>query len=228
MFHVILFQPEIPPNTGNIIRLCANTGCQLHLIRPLGFALEDKKLVRAGLDYHEFATLRVHDSLAECLESLPHTRGTLLAKPADCGSGCEAAIPAPDASQRRVMASHPNPDNEVPHPAPSPQSSPACGRGGNRTLRELVATRRVFALTTKGSQAFHQVRFQPGDAFLFGPESRGLPAEVLTRFGDNRRVRLPMLPNSRSLNLSNTVAVTVFEAWRQCGFAGANQYAPLK
>lgn len=153
MFHVILYQPEIPPNTGNIIRLCANTGCQLHLIAPLGFTLEDKQLIRAGLDYHEFATLRVHDSLADCLSAF----------------------------------------------------DPA----------------RVFALTTKGSQAFHQLRYQPGDAFLFGPESRGLPAEVLARFAASQRVRVPMLPNNRSLNLSNTVAVAVFEAWRQCGFAGA-------
>ena len=150
MFHVILYQPEIPPNTGNIIRLCANTGCQLHLIRPLGFTLEDKQLIRAGLDYHEFAALRVHDSLPDCLSAF----------------------------------------------------DPA----------------RVFALTTKGSQPFHAVRYQAGDAFLFGPESRGLPAEVLDRFDAGQRVRVPMLPHSRSLNLSNTVAVAVFEAWRQCGF----------
>ena len=153
MFHVILYQPEIPPNTGNIIRLCANTGCQLHLIRPLGFTLEDKQLVRAGLDYHEFATLKVHEALQDCLTAF----------------------------------------------------DPA----------------RVFALTTKGSQAFHQVRFQAGDAFLFGPESRGLPADVLAGFGSGQRLRLPMLPESRSLNLSNTVAVAVFEAWRQCGFEGS-------
>ena len=152
MFHVILYQPEIPPNTGNIIRLCANTGCQLHLIRPLGFTLEDKQLIRAGLDYHEFAALRVHDTLPDCLLAF----------------------------------------------------DPA----------------RVFALTTKGSQPFHAIRYQAGDAFLFGPESRGLPAEVLDRFDAVQRVRLPMLPHSRSLNLSNTVAVAVFEAWRQCGFAG--------
>ena len=172
MFHVILYQPEIPPNTGNIIRLCANTGCQLHLVKPLGFTLEDKQLVRAGLDYHEFATLRVHDSLELCLQSLPH----------------------------------PNPPPE--------------GEGTNVSLRELVVSRRVFALTTKGSQAFHQVFYQTGDAFLFGPESRGLPAEVLDQFDAGHRVRLPMLPHSRSLNLSNTVAVAVFEAWRQCGFDG--------
>jgi len=153
MFHVILYQPEIPPNTGNIIRLCANTGCHLHLISPLGFTLEDKQLVRAGLDYHEFATLRVHDTLEDCLSAF----------------------------------------------------DPA----------------RVFALTTKGSQPFHKLSYQSGDAFLFGPESRGLPAEVLAGFAATQRVRLPMLPDSRSLNLSNTVAVAVFEAWRQCGFEGA-------
>ena len=154
MFHVILYQPEIPPNTGNIIRLCANTGCQLHLIKPLGFTLENKQLLRAGLDYHEFATLRVHDTLPDCLSAF----------------------------------------------------DPA----------------RVFALTTKGSQAFHQARYLSGDAFLFGPESRGLPADVLAQFAAGQRLRVPMLPDSRSLNLSNAVAVAVFEAWRQCGFEGAN------
>ncbi len=153
MFHVILYQPEIPPNTGNIIRLCANTGSHLHLIKPLGFTLEDKQLVRAGLDYHEFASLRVHDTLDECLSAF----------------------------------------------------DPA----------------RVYALTTKGSQDYFQLRYQTGDAFLFGPESRGLPADVLARFDIRHRVRLPMLPENRSLNLSNTVAVAVFEAWRQCGFEGA-------
>ncbi|OGS98180.1 MAG: tRNA (uridine(34)/cytosine(34)/5-carboxymethylaminomethyluridine(34)-2'-O)-methyltransferase TrmL, partial [Gallionellales bacterium RBG_16_56_9] len=153
MFHVILYQPEIPPNTGNIIRLCANTGCQLHLIEPLGFTLEDKQLVRAGLDYREFATLRAHDTLQDCLSAFDPVR--------------------------------------------------------------------VFALTTKGSQAFHQLAYQPGDAFLFGPESRGLPAEALAQLDVRQRVRLPMLPNNRSLNLSNTVAIAVFEAWRQCGFTGS-------
>ena len=153
MFHVILYQPEIPPNTGNIIRLCANTGCQLHLIKPLGFALEDKQLMRAGLDYHEYSTLKVHDSLEQCLVDFNLSR--------------------------------------------------------------------VFAMTTKGSQAFYSLAYQAGDAFLFGPESRGLPAEVLALFNTQQRVRLPMLPDNRSLNLSNTVAVTVFEAWRQCGFEGA-------
>jgi tRNA (cytidine/uridine-2'-O-)-methyltransferase len=153
MFHVILFEPEIPPNTGNIIRLCANTGCQLHLIKPLGFTLDDKNLKRAGLDYHEFSTLKVHDTLAQCLTEF----------------------------------------------------NPA----------------RVFAMTTKGSQPFYSLAYQAGDAFLFGPESRGLPAGVLELFNAQQRVRLPMLPDNRSLNLSNTVAVTVFEAWRQGGFDGA-------
>jgi len=152
VFNVILYQPEIPPNTGNIIRLCANTGARLHLIRPLGFELEDKHLRRAGLDYHEYASLKVHDSLQECLQSLPQAR--------------------------------------------------------------------VFAFTTKGSHPFHEVRFQAGDAFLFGPESRGLPAEVLESLPPQQRLRLPMLPNNRSLNLSNTVAVAVYEAWRQCEFEG--------
>ncbi len=154
MFHVILYQPEIPPNTGNIIRLCANTGCQLHLIGPLGFTLKDKQLVRAGLDYHEFAALRVYGSLQDCLAAF----------------------------------------------------DPA----------------RVFALTTKGSQPFHATRYRAGDAFLFGPESRGLPAGVREQFDAGHRVRLPMLPHSRSLNLSNAVAVAVFEAWRQCGFDGGS------
>jgi tRNA (cytidine/uridine-2'-O-)-methyltransferase len=151
MFHVILFQPEIPPNTGNVIRLCANSGCQLHLIEPLGFELDDKRLRRAGLDYHEYAPLQRHADLASCLASLGQPR--------------------------------------------------------------------VFAFTTKGSQPFHDIRFEPGDAFLFGPESRGLPPEVLDSFAREHRLRLPMRPNSRSLNLSNTVAIAVYEAWRQQGFA---------
>lgn len=150
MFNVILYQPEIPPNTGNIIRLCANTGCQLHLIGPLGFKLEDKQLIRAGLDYHEFASLCVHNTLQDCLSAFD--------------------------------------------------------------------PKRVFALTTKTTQPFHSTRYRTGDAFLFGPESCGLPVSVLDQFDTEHRVRLPMLPHSRSLNLSNTVAVTVFEAWRQCGF----------
>ena len=152
MFDIILYQPEIPPNTGNIIRLSANTGCRLHLVKPLGFSLEDKLLQRAGLDYHEYATLIIHENWEECLERL---------------------------------------------------------RG-----------RRVFALTTKGNTRYSEVVFQRDDVFVFGPETRGLPAEVLAQFDDGRRIRLPMRAESRSLNLSNSVAVVVFEAWRQIGFEG--------
>ena len=151
MFEVILYQPEIPPNTGNVIRLCANTGAHLHLVRPLGFDLDDKQLKRAGLDYHEYASMKVHDSLQECLQTLPQSR--------------------------------------------------------------------LFAFTTKGSRPFHEVQYQAGDVFLFGPESRGLPSELLESLPPEQRLRLPMLPNNRSLNLSNTVAVVVYEAWRQCGFS---------
>ena len=149
---VLLYQPEIPPNTGNAIRLCANTGARLHLIEPLGFALDDKQLRRAGLDYHEYATLRVHASL-------------------------EAALAA-------------------------------------------ITPRRLFALSTRGTQRYDQPRYLPGDALLFGPETRGLPADVLQSLPPEQRLRLPMRPHNRSLNLSNSVAVVVFEAWRQCGFAG--------
>lgn len=155
MLHIVLYQPEIPGNTGNIIRLCANTGARLHLIRPLGFDLEDSRLRRAGLDYHEWADVRVHDELDSCLQEL-----------------C---------------------------------TPPA----------------RVFALTTKGSRWCQDVAFAAGDILLFGPETRGLPAEVLARFDGSTRLRLPMLPQSRSLNLGNAVAIVVYEAWRQLGFAGA-------
>lgn len=152
MIHIVLFQPEIPGNTGNIIRLCANTGARLHLVRPLGFDLDDSKLKRAGLDYHEWAELQVHDSLDATLATLPESR--------------------------------------------------------------------VFAMTTKGSQPFHSLAVQDNDLFVFGPETRGLPADVLERFAPDRRLRLPMRPDSRSLNLSNSAAVVVYEAWRQLGFAG--------
>ncbi len=174
MFNVILFQPEIPPNTGNIIRLCANTGAQLHLIRPLGFGLDDKQLRRAGLDYHEYANVRTHDSLAACLQALPSGHGD------DAIAG-----------------------NKIRH------------------VREFHVYPRLFAFTTKGALACHEARFQAGDAMLFGPESRGLPADILESLMPEQRLRLPMLPHNRSLNLSNTVAVAVFEAWRQCGFEGA-------
>lgn len=151
MFHVVLFQPEIPPNTGNIIRLCANAGCQLHLIEPLGFELDDKRLRRAGLDYHEYATVKRHTSLQECLVQLPDAR--------------------------------------------------------------------VLALSTKASHSYAQMRYRPGDVFLFGPESRGLPAEIRDSLPAEHLLRLPMRPGCRSLNLSNAVAVTVYEAWRQLDFA---------
>ena len=162
MFHVILFQPEIPPNTGNIIRLCANSGSHLHLIEPLGFDTDDKRLRRAGLDYHEFATLKRYPDLQSCMDSLGLTLG-----------------------------------------APASPAAP-----------------RIYAFTTKGSQPFHEVQYRPGDAFLFGPESRGLPDEIRNAVPPEQRVRLPMRPGCRSLNLSNTVAVAVYEAWRQQGFAG--------
>jgi len=153
MFDVLLYQPEIPPNTGNVIRLCANTGARLHLIRPLGFTLEDAQLRRAGLDYHEYAELRVHDTLAAAIDALRPPR--------------------------------------------------------------------LFALSTRNAVRFDTVAFAPGDAFLFGPETRGLPDDVLAGVPDTQRLRLPMRPHNRSLNLSNAVAVVVFEAWRQQGFAGA-------
>lgn len=157
MFDVILYQPEIPPNTGNAIRLCANTGARLHLVRPLGFTLEDRQLRRAGLDYHEYARVQVHDDL-----------GAALAAIADIH-----AIPP-----------------------------------------------RVFALSTRGSVRHDQPAYRDGDVFLFGCETRGLPDAVLTGLPPEQRLRLPMQPDNRSLNLSNAIAVMVFEAWRQHGFAG--------
>ena len=152
MFDIVLYQPEIPPNTGNLIRLAANTGCRLHLVEPLGFDLSDKQVARAGLDYHDMACVTVH------------------------------------------------PDWEA--------------------VQMALPGRRWFALTTKGSRNYAAVKFQADDVLLFGPESRGLPAEILAMFGADHRLRLPMLPGSRSMNLSNAVSVVVFEAWRQNGFAG--------
>ncbi|MDI1301353.1 MAG: tRNA (uridine(34)/cytosine(34)/5-carboxymethylaminomethyluridine(34)-2'-O)-methyltransferase TrmL [bacterium] len=152
MLHIVLYQPEIPGNTGNIIRLCANTGARLHLVRPLGFDLDDSKLKRAGLDYHEWAEMKVHDSLEDFL----------------------AVIKPP----------------------------------------------RLFAFTTKGSRPYHDLAVAEGDAFLFGPETRGLPVDILQALTAEQRLRLPMRAESRSLNLSNSVAVVVYEAWRQMGFAG--------
>jgi len=155
MFRIVLVEPEIPPNTGNIIRLAANTGCALHLIEPLGFSMDDKLMRRAGLDYHEYADVKRH-------------------------THWQAFI-----------------DAEQPDPA------------------------RLFALTTRGSRHAQELAFQPGDWFVFGAESRGLAPELRERFPFGQRIRLPMRADQRSLNLSNAVAVTVFEAWRQNGFAGA-------
>ena len=149
-FHIILYEPEIPPNTGNIIRLCANTGAQLHLIEPLGFLLDDRLLRRAGLDYHEYASLQTHANLAACLAQI------------------------------------------TPH--------------------------QLWAFTTRGTYHPHQAHFCAGDALLFGPESRGLPLTLLESLPQTQRLRLPMRPQSRSLNLSNSVAVALYEAWRQLNF----------
>jgi tRNA (cytidine/uridine-2'-O-)-methyltransferase len=156
MFHVVLFRPEIPPNTGNVIRLCANTGCQLHLIKPLGFRMDDADLKRAGLDYHEYVKVEQHESFAACIARL-----------GEVGSG------------------------------------------------------RMFAFSSRRAGiGLNEARFQPGDALLFGQETNGLPDDVLDDIAEDRRVRLPMLPGQRSLNLSNAVAVVVFEAWRQNGYSG--------
>lgn len=154
MFHVVLVHPEIPPNTGNVIRLCANTGAHLHLIEPLGFPLEDSKLKRAGLDYHEYARMKVHKDWEAFLAEV--------------------------------------------------QPDPA----------------RMYAMTTHGSSPFAQASFQPGDVFVFGSETAGLPPALRETFPPAQRIRLPMRPDNRSMNLSNTVAVVVFEAWRQNGYAG--------
>lgn len=155
MFHIVLVAPEIPPNTGNVIRLSANTGCTLHLIEPLGFSMEDRLMRRAGLDYHEYADLRRHRDWASFLAAAQ----------------------------------------------PDPQ--------------------RLFAFTTRGSRPAFDAAFWPGDWFVFGSETQGLPADLRDSFAPEQRLRLPMRAGQRSLNLSNAVAVTVFEAWRQCGFDGA-------
>ena len=155
MFHIVLVEPEIPPNTGNVIRLAANNGCTLHLIEPLGFSMDDKHMRRAGLDYHEYAALRRHENWQAFLDS------------------------------------------------------------------EQPAAERMFALTTKGSRVAHTVAFQPGDWLVFGAETRGLAPELRETFALGQRIKLPMREGQRSMNLSNAVAVTVFEAWRQNGFAEA-------
>ncbi len=152
MFHVVLFEPEIPPNTGNIIRLCANTGAELHLIEPLGFAPDDAKLKRAGLDYQQWASVQRYASLDDFLASRQPSR--------------------------------------------------------------------VLAFSTRGTRPYADMVYREGDVLLFGPETRGLPADVLARFPDEHCLRVPMRPESRSLNLANTVAVAIYEAWRQSGFRG--------
>ena len=152
MFHIVLYQPEIPPNSGNIVRLAANTGAFLHLVKPLGFHIDDRSLRRAGLDYAEFAKVRVHEDWSAC--------------------------------------------------------------------RAELAGKRLFALSTKGSVRHDALTFKPDDVFVFGPETRGLPADVLAEFPPGNRLRLPMLPGNRSINLSNAAAVVIYEAWRQNGFAG--------
>lgn len=149
---ILLYQPEIAPNTGNVIRLSANTGCRLHLIRPLGFEMDDARLRRAGLDYREWASVSIHADLASCLAT--------------------------------------------------------------------VAPRRLLALTTRAERRYEQVSYRHGDAFLFGPETRGLPEMVLDAIPPERRLRIPLRPSNRSLNLSNAVAVVIYEAWRQLGFPG--------
>lgn len=153
MFNIALYEPEIPPNTGNIIRLCANTGCQLHLIHPLGFELDDTRLRRAGLDYQEYTQVRQHEDYAHFVAEI----------------------------------------------------NPA----------------RLFGLSTRGTKGFFDTKFQEGDTFLFGPETRGLPQAIREQLGVEQVLRMPMLPDSRSLNLSNTAAIVVYEAWRQAGFKGA-------
>jgi tRNA (cytidine/uridine-2'-O-)-methyltransferase len=153
MFHIVLYQPEIPPNAGNAIRLSANTGCRLHLVEPLGFRMEDRELRRAGLDYHEYASVIVHPDWDAC--------------------------------------------------------------------KQALAGRRLFALSTRAAVRYDRVAFEAGDAFVFGSETSGLPDAVVAEFPPERRLRLPMRPGQRSLNLSNAVAVMVFEAWRQAGFDGS-------
>lgn len=162
MLNIVLFEPEIPPNTGNIIRLCANTGCQLHIIEPIGFSLDDKRLRRAGLDYHEFANLRRYPNFTAFLE------------------------------QNQITL--------VPETSTAPT---------------------LYALTTKGKLPHSEVHYSTNDYLLFGPETRGLPPTVLDNLPQQQKIRIPMVADSRSMNLSNAVSVVVYEAWRQLGYAGA-------
>ena len=150
MFEIVLFEPEIPPNTGNIMRLATNSGCRLHLVEPLGFELDDKQLRRAGLDYREYTSVETYPDLGSCLATL--------------------------------------------------------------------SEKRHFAISTKGTTVYSDVSYLPGDVLIFGPETRGLPAAVLAKFADEKKLRIPMRPESRSLNLANAVSILVYEAWRQQGF----------
>jgi len=155
MFDVVLYRPEIPPNTGNVIRLCANAGARLHLVEPLGFSIDDKQLRRAGLDYHEFTQMRVHPDWESCMKTFGDARR--------------------------------------------------------------------FAFTRRGTHRYDAVRYRKSDVLVFGAETAGLPEDILERFGEGERFKLPMRPGNRSLNLSNAVAVVVYEAWRQLGFAGSDE-----
>ena len=155
MFDLVLFEPEIPPNTGNIIRLCANTGASLHLVKPLGFSLNHRQLQRAGLDYHALASVKLHENWESC--------------------------------------------------------------------REFFSGRRMFAVTSRGTRRYDGLSYRPEDVFVFGPETRGLPQSMLESFPEQNRIRLPMLPQSRSLNLANAAAIIIYEAWRQNGFKFSNQ-----
>jgi tRNA (cytidine/uridine-2'-O-)-methyltransferase len=154
MVHVVLYEPEIPPNTGNIIRLCANSGNQLHLVKPLGFDLDDKRLRRAGLDYHEWVDVSVHDKLENLLKEVPHQN--------------------------------------------------------------------LYAISTKGTRNYSEPQFAQDDLLLFGPETRGLPAQLLASLNRSQVLRIPMRPGSRSMNLSNATAIIIYEVWRQSNFAGAS------
>jgi len=159
VLHIVLYEPEIPPNTGNIIRLAANTGFPLHLVEPLGFAFDDRRLRRAGLDYDEYAQVQIHPDYASLLQS--------------------------------------------------------------------IQPERLWALTTKAQRGYHEAEFRPGDTLLFGPETRGLPAAILQSLDTEQRLRIPMRPGSRSLNLSNAVAIVVYEAWRQLGYPSASLVPPV-
>ena len=160
MFDIVLYQPEIPPNTGNVIRLAANTGSRLHLVRPLGFLLDDRHLARAGLDYADIRSVTIHDDWGAC--------------------------------------------------------------------RRMMSGRRMFAFSTRGTRSLASAAFAQNDVFVFGQETAGLPQSVLDDFNADERLRVPMVPNIRSINLSNTVAVVVYEAWRQCGYAGSTESAGLE